>query len=303
MGAWQRAGYPLESGIDRLERLVRLSYGVTLDAIPENAKRVNLWIPIPRSNSIQSIKQIQISDGVPYDTLIDNEYNNRFLHFELSEEQIKSSNVILTAFFQVRRKDFRKNGSNNNANLGTDAALERYLNPDNPVPVNVKISQKVISVAHDIKEPSQQAKLLFNYIVDEVKHDGNASEKGSDIDFYSLFIKEARSLGIPARLVMGFELSPESKIDVIEGYHCWSEVYIDEEGWIPVDISEAKKYTGKKWKYFGNLDANRVAFTIGQNIRIPGAESNPVKSYIIYPYAEADGKEIPIKWRMNFREL
>jgi len=314
--AWQQAGHPVEAGIARIKRVVELGYGVTLDGIPENAKKVSIWIPIPRSNSVQRIRGLRVSDRVPYTILMEKEYNNRFLHLELSEKQMESSKFLFTVFYLVQREYFKRHGPNNDANLEADASLKRFLTPNSFVPIDGKIAQEASSVVGTVEDPSRQAKLLFDHIVDTIDYDESGAgwgagdaihaqnvRTGNCTDFHSLFIGEARSLGIPARFIMGFAIPPENQLGMVRGYHCWSEFYIDGEGWIPVDASEAKKHLAERWKYFGNLDVNRVSFILGRDIRIPGAQDNSVKNYVIYPYAEADGKEIPIEWRMSFKEL
>ena len=45
---------------------------------------------------------------------------------------------------------------------------------------------------------------------------------GNCTDFHSLFIGEARSLGIPARFIMGLPLPEGRSQGVIPGYHCWA---------------------------------------------------------------------------------
>ena len=54
-----------------------------------------------------------------------------------------------------------------------------------------------------------------------------------------------RTLGIPVRFHMGFSLPP-GKEGKITGYHCWADYFIEEDGWCPVDISEADKTPEKK---------------------------------------------------------
>lgn len=292
------------------QRSVKLSYNITIDNIPEEAEKVNVWVPIPLSNSVQNLEELGTSDNVSYIILIDKEYNNRFLYVTLSRERIKGSELSFTVDFRVNRKSYEKRG------LGeANGSLERFLKPDELVPVDGKIAEEARTVVGDAREPSQQARLLFDHIVDTVDYDKSGTgwgagdalyacdiRAGNCTDFHSLFIGEARSLKIPARFIMGLPLPPKAGSGTIEGYHCWGEFYIDGEGWIPIDASEAKKHLDRRNEYFRNLDANRVSFTLGRDIRLPRAQSNPVKNYVIYPYAEIDGKEVPAKWQISFED-
>jgi transglutaminase-like putative cysteine protease len=323
INAWRQVGYPIEKGaasspnISRGQhRSVELSYSVTLGNMREETDKASIWIPIPRSNSVQSLEDFRLSDDVPYTILTDEKYNNRFLHFELSEDQIRNSGFSLTVFFRVHRKSYKKRELNDDVYPGTDNPLKRFLSPNSLVPIDGKIAQEARSVVQDVKEPSRQAKLLFDHIVATVEYDKSGTgwglgdalyacdvRSGNCTDFHSLFIGEARSLGIPARFIIGFPLPLEDKAGTIPGYHCWAEFYIEGKGWVPLDASEARKHQEEKEKYFGNLDANRIAFTLGRDIQLPRAHSKPVKNYVIYPYAEANGKEIPVDWRMSFKDL
>jgi transglutaminase-like putative cysteine protease len=298
------------------QRSLELKYSVTVKDISEQAVKVSIWIPLPRSNTVQKLLDFQISDDTPYTILTDREFNNKFLYFKLPCGQIETSEISLTATFQVNRKSYKSRGRDDDIPLETDESFQRFLGPNELVPIDGKIAQEALSVAGDVKEPSDQMKVLFDHIVDTVNYDKSGTgwglgdaiyacdiRAGNCTDFHSLFIGQARSLGIPARFLIGFPLPPDKKSGIIKGYHCWGEFYIEDNGWIPIDASEARKHLERREEYFANLDTNRVSFTLGRDIQLPKAQSNPVKNYVIYPYAEVDGKEIPVEWRMEFRDL
>ena len=74
------------------------------------------------------------------------------------------------------------------------------------------------------------------------------------------------------------------------GYHCWAKFKPDGKGWIPVDISEANKNPKLKDYYFGNLTADRVAFSTGRDIDLVPKQAGPPLNFFVYPYVEVDGK-------------
>ena len=62
----------------------------------------------------------------------------------------------------------------------------------------------------------------------------------------------------------------------IGGYHCWSSFFLNDKGWVPVDISEAWKHQELKGYYFGHQDASRVEFSAGgcdHRLEVGGVES------------------------------
>jgi hypothetical protein len=86
---------------------------------------------------------------------------------------------------------------------------------------------------------------------------------------------------------------PESKAEEdISGYHCWAEFYIDGIGRVPVDASEASKNPAKREYFFGAIDADRVMFTYGRDIRLSAEQKGEPLNYFIYPYAESNGQAI-----------
>ena len=119
------------------------------------------------------------------------------------------------------------------------------------------------------------------------------AKKGNCTDFHSLFIAMARSQRIPARFEIGFPLPSEKSSGEIAGYHCWAEFFNPQNGWVPVDISEAWKHPEKKDYFFGAHDANRVQFSIGRDLKLNPAQQGQPLNYFVYPYAEVGGKEYP----------
>ena len=65
------------------------------------------------------------------------------------------------------------------------------------------------------------------------------------------------------------------------------------QGWVPVDISEANRYPGMKEYYFGNLTEDRVQFTTGRDIDLEPRQAGPALNFFVYPYAEVGGKVYP----------
>ena len=50
----------------------------------------------------------------------------------------------------------------------------------------------------------------------------------------------------------------------------------------------ARKHPEKRDELFAGLDENRIEFTMGRDVVVPGT-SVDTHSYFIYPYAEVDG--------------
>ncbi len=90
--------------------------------------------------------------------------------------------------------------------------------------------------------------------------------------------------------MIGFPLSKQQPSE-IKGYHCWAEFFIQGKGWVPVDASDASKSSDPVLRnfLFGNLDPDRLQFTVGRDLKLRPATLEPL-NFFIYPYAEADGE-------------
>jgi len=98
----------------------------------------------------------------------------------------------------------------------------------------------------------------------------------------------SRAEGVPTVFEMGYPTKPEGELDATGGYHCWA--WFHENGaWTPVDISEADKHPDKADSFYGHLDADRILFSRGRDIRLPGMQGPPLNYLPVGAYAEVDG--------------
>lgn len=113
------------------------------------------------------------------------------------------------------------------------------------------------------------AQLLFNWLKDHGVYRYPPEQRGATVmlqtlagdcgQFAYLFIALCRSVGIPARLVAGFQATD----DLEWGYHAWAECFIPKYGWVPADLTEDCA--------FGELPNNRLTSSVGMNIPLPRA--------------------------------
>lgn len=285
----------------RLSRRIELTFQIKIEELPKASSTVKLWIPYPPTNSYQKLNNFKINNDISYKILEDNVYHNKFIYFEIKPKLLKENLAItydITRYYYSSWKNDPPHKEETSQML-----LKRFLMPDKLIPIRGKIAEEAYKVAGKGSSSLEKAQLLYDYLAKSLKYDKSGKgwgrgdaiymcnfRKGNCTDFHSLFIGEARSLGIPARFIMGLPIAEEKEEGEISGYHCWAEFYIKEKGWIPVDISEASKLPTKRQFYFGRLDANRVQFTMGRDIKLP--YSNSKLNFIIYPYVEINGKEI-----------
>ncbi len=271
----------------------------------------------------------------------DPEYGNAFARFDLSEAARKGRPLTGSIRFTATRAAYRvvplgtgkeqenekagspfvakakeKSSGKSDATATAGQRLDRFLQPDHLVPLAQNIREEAQRIAGAAPTPLVRARLLYDHIVSTVSYDKSGQgwgrgdavyacdiRKGNCTDFHSLFIGEARSLKLPARFIMGVPLPAGQTEGEISGYHCWAEFYLQDRGWTPLDASEACKHPEQIDALFGGLDANRIQFTVGRDITLPGSALGPV-NFSIYPHVEVDGRlHEPVKRRFYFRDV
>ncbi len=295
------------------EREVQFRYRVTIPSVPSSARRVFVWAPMPFTDTYQTLNGFDVRGPATYTIAEESEYGNRFLVFDLSPAVTSTrDSITLEIDYRGSRRGYRVVSGTPAGSavpppplrLTIDSGwnMDKFLRPSGLIPIDGRIAAEAKSVAGRIDDPLMQARTLYDHIVGTVLYDksgqgwGNGDavyacdfRKGNCTDFHSLFIGEARSLGIPARFVMGFPLPANRRSGAIAGYHCWAEFFVEPYGWVPIDASEAQKNRSRQDELFGGLDPNRIGFTIGRDIRLPGAAAGPL-NYVIYPHVEIDGQ-------------
>lgn len=284
-------------------RTVEITYGFTVCDIPDQAQHMRVWVPVPPTNDQQKLHDLDIVGNWSYRMVEEPEYGNRFLVFDLSDTRLSGiGEAVFSIKFRISRRAIRPLRQRSSVRLIAQDEPPRYLAPARLIPIDGKIAAEAQQVAGYLQNPLKQARLLYDHIVATVTYDksgmgwgrGDAIyacdvRKGNCTDFHSLFIGQARALGIPARFIMGLPLPENKSKGFIPGYHCWGEFYLPEKGWCPIDASEASKFPEKKEQFFGGLDEHRVAFTLGRDIKLPGSAAEPL-NYSIYPHLEIDGR-------------
>ncbi len=289
---------------DDPSRTIEFAYIVEVNNIPPDAENVSVLIPVPQSDNHQIISNIKIDSPSPYVYLTDNEYGNKILRIDLGGESVGENFQAKMTFLANRKIYSALDGSLKEIDRPSEFMLARFLSPDKLIPLDGAVLEETEKVVKKSMTDLEKARAIYDNIVATMTYDksgvgwgrGDAvyacdTRAGNCTDFHSLFIGMARASGIPARFVMGFPLPEDREEGSIAGYHCWAEFYTDELGWVPVDASEASKNPEKSEFFFGSLDENRVAFTIGRDITLEIEGLSDPLNYLIYPVVLVDGKK------------
>ncbi len=283
------------------QRRTRFSYVTEIGPIDSTAHSLKIWIPLPRDDAFQQVGKISVESPLPSKIVDQDRYGNRLLYLEAAAP-LPGMVVVKTSFDVTRREesaDLRKAAVARSASA--DGRFAEYLRPDALVPTTGRIAKISDQLDEAGASPLEQARIFYEYVTSVMRYDKSGSgwgrgdaiyacdvRRGNCTDFHSLFIALARSAGIPARFTIGFPLGA-SRSDKIRGYHCWAEFYAGGE-WIPVDASEAWKHPARHDYYFGNLDADRVAFTMGRDLVLNPPQGGEPLNFFIYSYVQVDGR-------------
>lgn len=299
-------------------REFEFTYQVEVRDIPESAARLDLWLPYPRSDENQEVREVEIQAPLRGVITQENEHGNTMLYFGVEKPADRLFPATLK--LRIRRKETTRQlvaGVGGEDGGEDHAKLERFLRPERLIPVDDRVRRWVKDVVSGKETAAEKVGAIYQHAVSTMKYDktgtgwGNGDllyacdvRKGNCTDFHALFIGYSRAAGIPARFDMGFPLPAVRGQGFVGGYHCWAEFYLDGPGWIPVDCSEAWKDPSRKDYFFGAIDENRVQFSRGRDLLLNPPQRGERLNYFIYPYAEIDGKEFKnVEKKFSFKDF
>lgn len=271
--------------------------------VPELTEAGRMWLPVPESDSFQTVKMVSLTAPEKHRYLTDKVRNNKVLFLELGPQD---SGKTIELRYQIRRRE--------KACYADEIADHRtqFLQLAGIVPDTTRFQAEAEEVVAGKTTDLIKARALYDHVIDKMRYikfgegwgQGDAvhacdSGTGNCTDFHSYFIALARSVNIPARFAIGAAIPSARNDGRVNGYHCWAEFYADGKWW-PVDISEGDKYSSLATYYFGHHPANRVEFSRGRNLVLdPGPASGSI-SFLAYPVLEVAGQPVHAKVEFSF---
>lgn len=281
-------------------RRANVVFTATIANLPTDAGPVTVWVPIPSTNRDQQINDLTVESDQKWDFGSDKTYGDRYIFTKVDHP---TTTVQVVVRFHVDRRTvlFDKLAS-------TDVSQEKlrhYLLADRRVTISPEIRGIAERATRNTKGILEEARSLYDWVASNVHLDrkragagsgdseGTLEAKSGDCaDFHSLFIALARARGIPARFIVGMPIPHQVGISSTT-YACWAEFFVQARGWVPVDPADASKTTDPAVQnfLFGNLEFDRVGFSIGRDIVLDPPTHAPL-NYFIFPYAEAGGVSV-----------
>jgi transglutaminase-like putative cysteine protease len=271
---------------------------------PSNGS-IQLWLPLPLNQDTLFQRTLSHNwsgnpDSASMRRLPDG--NLEILHAEwlnVPEPKLQIKTTVTTAdrHFDVSKRTVAPE---------RDDILRRNLQGSLLIPNDGLAQQVGERIVGRIKDPVAQAKVIYDWVVDNTIYDPNLPGSGrGDVrrqliegqyggrsaDINGLFVAICRAIGIPARCVYGLRVGPSrlfrslglNSDDATRGHHVRAEFYIPGYGWIPVDPSDVRraislevlsdrdsKLQALRKVLFGVWEMNWIAFNFGTDVSLAG---------------------------------
>ncbi len=295
------------------------------------AQAAKIWLPYPVSGEYQLIENI-VTKGNFINSGVYKEPKSGALYFfaEWSKE-VQEKNMELSFKVSTQERQTR-----NLVDIGAavPVGILKYLQPDWWVPTGGQVAEIAQSIQKDKTGILEKSRAVYDWVVENTARDPNvkgcglgivevtlSKRSGKCADISSVYVALARNVGVPAREVFGLRLGKKAEQDITGYYHCWAEFYLPGTGWVAVDPADVRKRMlvdkleladikelGEY--FFGGVDAYRMTLERGgRGITLnPTQESKPI-NYLMYPYAEVDGKALDyfdpesFRYSVEFKQL
>lgn len=273
-------------------RTYDVSWTIRVEKVRDGAKEARVWIAIPQDLPEQEVSHLNVKTTSPWKLVDDLTFHNNIVEVTVAKPTAPFS-IDLSAHVERDPVD-----GPSPAEL-TPEERRLYLREEALVSLSARIRALADSVGGTTRA-------RYDYVLAKMDYDKTApgwghgdSERACDVgkgnctDFHSLFMSLERSKNVPARFEMGYSTAPRGEKDKVGGYHCWAWFYDDgAKGWVPVDISEADKHPEKADFFYGHLDADRITFSRGRDVRLPDMKGAPLNYMPTGAYVEVDGRPV-----------
>ena len=301
-----------------------------LDRIPKNLQLLDFWFPMPQETEVQKVVNKSIRGPYPVETTIDPETANQYLYMKGSPRGGLGMQVHVS--YDVERSQVAPRGleppaqpertrAEKEAAEKASAQLRaRWLRPETLMVLDDSVKSAASRATSGKRRPLDKARAIYDFVTTKMtlleaagalpgaglgnlKFTLNQS-KGDAADIATAFVGLCRAAGVPARNVTGVLIPTLVKQGQIDTFHHWAEFYLDGVGWVPADPAAGMRTPSKREWYFGALDENRLAISIGRDIVLVPAQHDKPLNFWATVYWEGDQKAMPVEAPLiNYEEL
>ena len=255
------------------KRGYQIKYDVNVDVVKSSGEN-SLAFWIPRLSDTPEQRNIEYERNSSPE--LEN-YNGTMLYrfFNLKDGDRKS--IQHTVWFERYEVKTRVNSKNVSWNYDEESKFFReYTKSDFLIKADDDRVAEIYKQIPRSSNPYLKARLIYNY-VRRIKFayspggkdviDNFSRGTGDSFTYAVMFTTLARKAGIPARTAAGYLVYDDKRVVK----HFWSEFYINNYGWIPVDpalgdgavFGDMPEVENPADYYFGNLDSRHISFSKG----------------------------------------
>lgn len=289
----------------------KVSYNTKIYNPPKGNDKVDIWIPLPKSDAEQEITNLSVSSPHAFNINVDSHYGNRMIY--LKQKILKKDDNITITYSMMRKTSGAVTDENED--------IKKHLLLTDREKWDENITAFADNVVGREGSPLEIGRKIFYALADLLTYDKEipgcgegrsiwtfTNKRGRCDDFHALFRTMMIYKGVPARWEQGIALPYPSLISKsgkfegdCTGAHCWIRFYTGEGTWVPVDVSEANKRKDLRDYFFGTLSPNRFKVSTGRDIVLDPPQSGEPLNSFPYTYAESDG--VPLIYGHHYRNL
>jgi len=262
--------------------------------LPENGT-LKLWVPLPVESGSQTnvtIISVEPARYVKSMTGTDADIGLAYLEIPLGEIRDPFLNVTARFRFVQHSAHFTIDPAQVKPYNTSDPGYRKYTAPGKNIVTTPEMKKKAQEIVGNETNPYLRAQKIYWYVVDTYPYshaphfllemtnvprstyvlETGIGDCGAQSQYFAAL---CRSLGIPARVPVGYQMITRG---TPPGTHVWAEYYLEGYGWIPVDVTVAE---GAEWSYnatddqrhrykeyfFGSLDPYR--YIIQNDVDVP----------------------------------
>lgn len=299
-------------------RKLHLNFKCEIGDLPNDAKTVDLWIPIPPTNDRQTVQLLNKDDLSAGRFTTDTTFGNH-LYYRRFDVGDRKTPLQVELIYDVDVREETVQAAKELRSTKAEVPAEKfapYLRPTTMIPLKGRITDVARGIKMPDGEPLQAGRAIYDHLVDSMVYNylapgagkGNAvwacdSKTGDCTDFHSVFIGVCRWRGIPADHVFGLPLPPEKSEGDAKYCHCWAQFWVADVGWIPIDASRANKYPKDREYYFGTLGSTWVTLAHGRDVVLEPAQQGRPINMLHGPVAEVDGQPFEgLRWVAHYKD-
>lgn len=251
-------------------------------------------------NPYQNILEETISP-LGYEVITDKN-NNEFFKYNFYNLPPDQERTFIFQY-KIKLNSIKYNLQNcQGQSINQDLFSENFVESNNP-----EIIAKSKEITKNAANQCQASEDIYNWLGNNISYPEYIpeakgalwtlqNEQGDCTEFADLNIALNRAAKIPARFVEGLIYASDQETDPSKIKHDWSQVYLPNIGWVPVDPTFGRLPSQRK-NYFAALPATHATLTVGQNL-----ETLHQNNFYYYEYNGSTIETTQENWRMQKTE-